>query len=138
MAIDLKIVLEPTEDGGFTAWVPSLPGCISEGATRDKALQNIREAIELYLQPVEDDAVLPAGAEVTNCDCDQASKRCLRKSRPSATARWVGCHSSAGQSHPPSEAPRKRDAEADAHQANYIGAHSQAGAHDAERFATLL
>ena len=65
MAIDLEIVLEPSEDGGFTVWVPSLPGCISEGETRDEALHNIREAIELYLEPVEDDAMLPAGAEVT-------------------------------------------------------------------------
>ncbi len=53
----LKVILEPSEDGGFTAIVPSLPGCISEGDTREEALRNIREAIELYLAPVEDDAV---------------------------------------------------------------------------------
>ena len=51
----LKVVLEPSDEGGFTALVPSLPGCISEGDTRDEALANIREAIELYLEPVEDD-----------------------------------------------------------------------------------
>ena len=51
----LKIVLEPSEEGGYTAYVPSLPGCISEGATVDEATTNIREAIELYLEPVEDD-----------------------------------------------------------------------------------
>jgi predicted RNase H-like HicB family nuclease len=51
----LKIVLEPSEEGGFTVYVPSLPGCISEGETREDALENIREAIELYLEPVEDD-----------------------------------------------------------------------------------
>lgn len=51
----LKIVLEPSEEGGFTAYVPSLPGCISEGETAEEATANIREAIELYLEPVEDD-----------------------------------------------------------------------------------
>jgi predicted RNase H-like HicB family nuclease len=53
----LKVVLEPSEDGGYTVYVPSLPGCISEGDTIEEALANIREAIELYLEPVEDDWV---------------------------------------------------------------------------------
>ena len=57
----LKIVLEPSEDGGFTAYVPSLPGCISEGDTREDALKNIKEAITLYLEPVEDDIVKNTG-----------------------------------------------------------------------------
>lgn len=57
----LKIVLEPSDEGGFTAYVPALPGCISEGDSRDEALQNIREAIELYLEPVEDDLAGSAG-----------------------------------------------------------------------------
>jgi predicted RNase H-like HicB family nuclease len=51
----LKIILEPSEDGGYTAIVPALPGCISEGNTRKEALDNIKEAIELYLDPVDDD-----------------------------------------------------------------------------------
>jgi predicted RNase H-like HicB family nuclease len=59
----LRIVLEPSEEGGFTATVPSLPGCISEGFTRDEALQNIQEAIELYLEPVEDDSHFSERAE---------------------------------------------------------------------------
>ena len=46
-----KIVLEPSDEGGFTAYVPSLPGCISEGDTEQEALANIHEAIELYLEP---------------------------------------------------------------------------------------
>jgi predicted RNase H-like HicB family nuclease len=50
-----KIVLEPSDEGGFTAHVPALPGCISEGETVEDALANIREAIELYLEPAEDD-----------------------------------------------------------------------------------
>lgn len=54
----LRILLEPSSDGGFTALVPALPGCISEGDTREEALENIREAIELYLEPVDDDSAL--------------------------------------------------------------------------------
>ena len=53
----LKIILEPSEEGGYTAYVPSLPGCISEGNTKEEALKNIKEAIELYLEPVEDDLI---------------------------------------------------------------------------------
>lgn len=48
----LKVVLEASDEGGFTAYVPSLPGCSSEGNDREDALRNIREAIELYLDPV--------------------------------------------------------------------------------------
>ena len=50
----LKIVLEPSEEGGYTAYVPSLPGCISEGDTVEEARANLREAIDLYLEPIED------------------------------------------------------------------------------------
>ena len=48
----LKVVLEPSDEGGFTIFVPSLPGCISEGETVDEALKNIQEAVELYLEPI--------------------------------------------------------------------------------------
>lgn len=51
-----EVVLEPSDEGGFTVYVPSLPGCISEGDTEEEALANIREAIELYMEPVEDEA----------------------------------------------------------------------------------
>lgn len=61
----LQVVLEPSDDGGFTIYVPSLPGCISEGETREVALANIREAIGLYLDPVADDRPLAQGAEMT-------------------------------------------------------------------------
>lgn len=49
----LKVVLERSEDGGFSAYVPALPGCLSEGETEEEALANLREAIELYLEPTE-------------------------------------------------------------------------------------
>jgi predicted RNase H-like HicB family nuclease len=54
VVVRLKIILEPSEDGGYTVYVPSLPGCISEGDTREEALTNIKEAIELYLEPDEE------------------------------------------------------------------------------------
>ena len=59
-----RVVLEPSEEGGFTAVVPGLPGCISEGDTREEALTNVREAIALYLEPVDDDTVFGPDAEV--------------------------------------------------------------------------
>ena len=60
----LRVILEPSEEGGYTATVPSLPGCISEGETREDALANIQEAIQLYLEPVDDEAALSPDAEV--------------------------------------------------------------------------
>ncbi len=59
-----KVVLERSEEGGFTVYAPSLPGCVSEGETEDEALRNIREAIELYLEPTEDDTILAENARV--------------------------------------------------------------------------
>jgi predicted RNase H-like HicB family nuclease len=55
--VKFQVVLEPSDEGGYTVFVPTLPGCISEGDTADEAMRNIREAIELYLEPVEDDFV---------------------------------------------------------------------------------
>jgi predicted RNase H-like HicB family nuclease len=60
----LRVILEPSEEGGYTVTVPSLPGCISEGSTREEAIQNIREAIELYLEPVEDDTSFQSSSEL--------------------------------------------------------------------------
>ncbi len=42
------VVLEKQKEGGYTAYVPKLPGCISEGETQAEALKNIKEAIGLY------------------------------------------------------------------------------------------
>jgi predicted RNase H-like HicB family nuclease len=49
--MNLKIVIEPREDGYFVAHCPSLKSCWSQGKTRDEALRNIREAIDLFLEP---------------------------------------------------------------------------------------
>ena len=60
----LRIVLEPSEDGGYTVTVPSLSGCISEGENREEALKNIKEAITLYLEPIDDDIDFSEDAEL--------------------------------------------------------------------------
>ncbi|MBN1614294.1 MAG: type II toxin-antitoxin system HicB family antitoxin [Deltaproteobacteria bacterium] len=60
----LTVVLVPSEEGGYTVTVPSLPGCISEGESREEAIRNIREAIELYLEAVEDDQIFSPDAEL--------------------------------------------------------------------------
>ena len=64
--MNLRVVLEPSEEGGYTVYVPSLPGCVSEGDSKEKALANIREAIELYLEPVDDDLAYNPNAEITD------------------------------------------------------------------------
>jgi predicted RNase H-like HicB family nuclease len=53
-------MIEPCEEGGFHTWVPALPGCHSQGETEAEAMENIREAIELYLEPEEDAPAPPA------------------------------------------------------------------------------
>ncbi|MGL5944307.1 MAG: type II toxin-antitoxin system HicB family antitoxin [Waterburya sp.] len=51
----LQVILEPSDEGGYTVYIPALPGCISEGDTIDEGLENITEAIKLYLEPIEED-----------------------------------------------------------------------------------
>ncbi len=52
-----KVLLYPGEDSYFVAEVPSLPGCISQGRTRDEDLENIEEAITLYIEVLQDRGV---------------------------------------------------------------------------------
>ncbi|HEV7377003.1 MAG TPA: type II toxin-antitoxin system HicB family antitoxin [Pyrinomonadaceae bacterium] len=56
-----RVLIEQDEDGMSIAEVPSLPGCISQGQTREQALENIKEAIALYLESLEthNEPVLP-------------------------------------------------------------------------------
>ena len=53
-----KVLLEPSDEGGYTAYVPSLPGCVSEGEDVEDTLHNIQEAIALYLEPIDIDTFL--------------------------------------------------------------------------------
>jgi len=49
-----KVILEEAEEGGFTAYVPALKGCISEGETEEETVENIKVAIKEYLDVIED------------------------------------------------------------------------------------
>ena len=49
------VILEPGEDGYIVVNVPALPGCITQGKTREDALKNAREAIELYIEVLKED-----------------------------------------------------------------------------------
>ena len=60
----IKVVIEPGEDGFFVAHSPSLKSCWSQGKTREEALQNLREAIELYLEPDPQDLLENKDREV--------------------------------------------------------------------------
>lgn len=59
--MQLRIVLAQEEDGRWSVWCPELPGCASFGESRESAIENIREAIDLYLEPAQ--IVAPEGAE---------------------------------------------------------------------------
>lgn len=48
-----RVLIEPDEDGFFVAECPSLPGCISQGRTRDEALTNIKDAIKGYIESLK-------------------------------------------------------------------------------------
>jgi predicted RNase H-like HicB family nuclease len=51
--VKYRVLIEQDEDGVFVAEVPALPGCISQGSTRKEALQNIQEAITVYLESLK-------------------------------------------------------------------------------------
>jgi len=48
--LSYKVILEPCEEGGYTVYVPSLPGCVSEGNTHMEALENIKDAIKGWIE----------------------------------------------------------------------------------------
>ncbi len=50
-----QVLIYPGEDGNWVAECPSLPGCISQGKTKSDAIENIKEAIAVYIQVLEDD-----------------------------------------------------------------------------------
>ncbi|MFH1154917.1 MAG: type II toxin-antitoxin system HicB family antitoxin [Pseudomonadota bacterium] len=58
----LKIVLENGMDGYIVAYCPVLKGCVTQGRTEEEAINNLREAIELYLEADPADIVLPEGS----------------------------------------------------------------------------
>lgn len=52
-----QVLIYPGEDGYWVAECPSLPGCISQGRTRPEAVANIKEAIDLYIETLEEDGM---------------------------------------------------------------------------------
>ena len=60
----LKVIIEKGADGYFAVHCPSLKSCWSQGKTKEEALQNIREAIELYLEPEIEDLVEDENHEI--------------------------------------------------------------------------
>jgi predicted RNase H-like HicB family nuclease len=52
-----QVVLYPGEDGFWVVECPSLPGCVSQGETRQEAIANIKEAIEAYVAVLEEDGL---------------------------------------------------------------------------------
>ena len=61
--LEYTAVFQEEDKGGFSVWIPDLPGCASQGDTFEQALKNIKEAIELYLE------------DNTDFDCDDNSNK---------------------------------------------------------------
>ena len=56
--MEVKVILEEQEEGGYTIYVPSLSGCVSQGETIDEAIENIKEAISLFLEADENEVII--------------------------------------------------------------------------------
>ena len=52
-----QVIIYPGEDGSWVAEVPSLPGCISQGRTKEEALNNTKEAIQAYIDALKEDGI---------------------------------------------------------------------------------
>lgn len=71
MKTKFKIVLEKEAEGGYTVFVPALPGCHTQGDTIEKARENAREAIECYIESLRKDGLpVPAVSEELVCDVE--------------------------------------------------------------------
>ena len=63
--MEYSVVVHDAEEGGYWVEVPALPGCYSQGESVEEALENVREAIELYLEaPREEGAQIPRDDEI--------------------------------------------------------------------------
>ncbi len=68
-----RVLIEQDEDGVFVVQVPSLPGCVTQGATREEALDNVREAIAGYVESLEsngDPVPPPITEEIVEVELD--------------------------------------------------------------------
>ena len=69
--MNYTVILQRESDGGFVVTAPALPGCISQGDSREEALANIREAIEVYIEDciaAGEEAPTEAGCEVVEVE----------------------------------------------------------------------
>jgi predicted RNase H-like HicB family nuclease len=62
--MNIKIVVNKAEEGGFWGQVPSMPGCYSQGETIDELMLNIREAIELWQEVALEEIEVPTNADL--------------------------------------------------------------------------
>jgi antitoxin HicB len=51
--IEYRVLLEKDPDGGYVAFVPSLPGCLTQGESQEEALENTREAIRCWIESAQ-------------------------------------------------------------------------------------
>ena len=65
ITIDYSVIVHEAEEGGYWVEAPALPGCYSQGETLDDALDNVKEAIALYLEALMDeDMRIPMDSDV--------------------------------------------------------------------------
>lgn len=62
--LDYNVIFQEEKAGGYSVWVPDLPGCASQGETLDEAKKNIEEAIQLYLEDAPAEEIQEAMAPV--------------------------------------------------------------------------
>jgi predicted RNase H-like HicB family nuclease len=65
--LQLPVIIKPGEDGYFIAEIPILPGCLSQGKTKEEALINIKDAAQLYLETI-DKKDIPTGYTFTELE----------------------------------------------------------------------
>ena len=66
-----KIVLEKEVEGGYTVFIPALPGCHTQGDTIEEALSNAKEAIGCYIESLKKDGLpIPTTSEELVCDIE--------------------------------------------------------------------
>lgn len=53
--LEYNVIFQKEKEGGYSVWVPALPGCTSQGETFEEAINNIKEAIVLYLEDSQED-----------------------------------------------------------------------------------
>lgn len=60
---EMEVILEPNDEGGYTARIPSIPAVVSKGATIDEVINNLKEAIRAYLEKVMEQVLANAKNE---------------------------------------------------------------------------